>query len=94
MMEMIIPADWRISKDWVQFIMVAPEKNIVAVFTGRLSPKDFIIPIDLLTSYIIAAVKSPTSLPENTIGEKALKSKSALWQNTNPSDREKSNKKS
>ena len=77
-----------------QFIMVAPEKNIVAVFTGRLSPKDFIIPIDLLSSYIIAAVKSPTSLPENTIGEKALKSKSALWQNTNPSDREKSNKKS
>jgi hypothetical protein len=33
--------------------MVAPEKNIVAVFTGRLSPKDFTIPIDLLSTYIL-----------------------------------------
>ena len=72
-----------------QFIMVAPDKNIVAVFTGRLSPKDFLIPLDLLAQYIIPAVKSPNALPENTIGEKALKSKSALWQNTNPSEREK-----
>jgi CubicO group peptidase (beta-lactamase class C family) len=77
-----------------QFIMVAPEKNIVAIFTGRLSPEDFTIPIDLLSSYIISAVKSPTPLPENTIGKKALESKSTLWQNTNPSDRENSKKKS
>jgi len=77
-----------------QFIMVAPDKNIVAVFTGRLSPKDFLIPLDLLAQYIIAAVKSPTALPENTIIKKALKAKGALWQNTNPSDREKSKKKS
>jgi CubicO group peptidase (beta-lactamase class C family) len=77
-----------------QFIMVAPDKNIVAVFTGRLSPNDFLIPLDLLSQYIIPAVKSPTALPENTIGKKALESKSALWQNTNPSDREKSKKKS
>ena len=77
-----------------QFIMVAPEKNIVAVFTGRLSPKDFFIPLDLLASNIIPAVKSPTPLPENTIKKKALNSISTLWQNTNPSDREKANKKS
>ena len=77
-----------------QFIMVAPEKNIVAVFTGRLNPKDFLIPLDLLAQYVIPAVKSPNALPENTIGKKALKSKSALWQNTNPSDRDKSKKKS
>ena len=77
-----------------QFIMVVPDKNIVAVFTGRLSPKDFLIPLDLLAQYIIPAIKSPTALPENTIGKKALESKSALWQNTNPSDREKSKKKS
>ena len=76
-----------------QFIMVAPEKDIVAVFTGGLSPKDFTIPIDLFSSYIISAVKSPTPLPENTAGKKALKSKSTLWQNTNPSDRENSKKK-
>ena len=77
-----------------QFIMVAPNKNIVAVFTGRLSPKEFLIPLDLLAQYIIPAVKSPTALPENIIGKKTLKSKSALWQNTNPSDREKFKKKS
>ena len=77
-----------------QFIMVAPDKNVVAVFTGRLSPKDFLIPIDLLAQYIIPAVKSPTALPENTTGKKALKSKSALWQNTSPSDRDKSKKQS
>ena len=77
-----------------QFIMVAPEKNIVAVFTARLSPNDFLIPLDLLTQYIIPAVKSPAALPENAIGKKALKSQSALWQNTSPSDREKSKKQS
>jgi hypothetical protein len=65
----------------------------VAVFTGRLSPNDFLIPFDLLAQYIIPAAKSPTALPENTIGEKALKSKSALWQNTKPSDRKKSKQK-
>ena len=77
-----------------QFIMVVPDKNIVAVFTGRLSPQDFLIPLDLLAQYIIPAVKSPTALPENAIGKNALKLKSALWQNTKPSDREKSKEKS
>ena len=72
-----------------QYIMIVPEKNLVAVFTGRLSPKDFTIPIDLLSSYIIPAVKSKTSLSENTIGRKALESKITLWQHTNPSDRKK-----
>jgi CubicO group peptidase (beta-lactamase class C family) len=76
-----------------QFIMVAPDKNIVAVFTGRLSPEDFLIPLDLLAQYIIPAIKSPNALPENAIGREELKSKSALWQNTNPSEREKSEKK-
>ena len=50
-----------------QFIMVAPDKHIVAIFTGRLSPKDFLIPLDLLAQYIIPAIKSPTALPENSI---------------------------
>ena len=77
-----------------QFIMVAPDMNIVAVFTGRLSPNDFLIPLDLLAQYIIPAVQSPYALPENAVGYKVLKSKSALWQNTNPSDRETSKKKS
>jgi CubicO group peptidase (beta-lactamase class C family) len=77
-----------------QFIMVAPDKNIVVVFTGRLSPEDFLIPLDLLVQYIIPAVKSQNALSENTFGKKALELKSALWQNTNPLEREKPENKS
>ncbi len=76
-----------------QFIMVAPEKNMIAVFTSSLSGKDFYIPLGLLASYIIPAVKSPTPLPENPNGAKALKSVITLWQNTSPIGREKINKK-
>jgi CubicO group peptidase (beta-lactamase class C family) len=72
-----------------QFIMVAPEKNMVAVFTGRLSPKDFAIPLDFLAAYLIPAVKSSTTLPENPQAEETLQIRSTLWQSTNPSDREK-----
>ena len=42
-----------------QFIMVVPEKNIVAVFTSSLGQEDFYIPLGLLAAYIIPAVKSP-----------------------------------
>jgi CubicO group peptidase (beta-lactamase class C family) len=72
-----------------QFIIVAPEKNIVAVFTSRLDPEDFYTPLVLWAAYIIPAVKSPTPLPENPDGEKALKSVKALWQTTHPMDRRK-----
>jgi len=74
-----------------QFIMVAPERNMVVVFTGRLSPQDFLIPLNMLSSFIIPAIKSTTYLPENTNAEQALKSKTTLWQNINPSDRQKIN---
>ena len=72
-----------------QFIIVVPEKNLVAVFTARLSPQDFSLPLDFLASYIIPAVKSENALPENANGVKLLKSKTTLWQNTSPVDREK-----
>lgn len=68
-----------------QYIMVAPEKNIVAVFTGMVN-KDF-IPLDLFASYILPAVKSATSLPENPQGEKELKALSQRWQKTKPANR-------
>jgi CubicO group peptidase (beta-lactamase class C family) len=77
-----------------QFIMVAPEKNIVAVFTGSLDPEDFYIPLGLLASHIIPAVKSPTPLPENPKGEKALKSVVTLWQTTSKIERRKMSRKS
>ena len=76
-----------------QFIMVAPEKNVVAVFTSTLNRRDVYIPLGLLAAYIIPAVKSPIPLPENPNEAKALKSIINLWQNTNPIGRKKINKK-
>jgi CubicO group peptidase (beta-lactamase class C family) len=70
-----------------QFIMVAPEKNIVSVFTSSLSPGDLRIPLGLLASHIMPAVKSPTPLPENPNGEKAFKTAISLWQTTSLGDR-------
>ncbi len=70
-----------------QFIMVAPEKNLVAVFTGRLSPQEFLIPLDFMKSYIINAVKAEEPLPFNQEGEKLLNNISEQWQNTKPSER-------
>jgi CubicO group peptidase (beta-lactamase class C family) len=76
-----------------QFIVVAPEKNMIAVFTSSLNPEDAYSPLGLFTSYIIPAAKSPTPLPENPNGEKALKSLITLWQTTSLVDRwEMSNK--
>ena len=72
-----------------QFIMVVPEKNVVAVFTSRLGQEDFYAPLGLLAAYIIPAVKSSTPLPENKDGEKALQSAISRWQTTHPTDRRK-----
>ena len=77
-----------------QYIFVVPENNIVAVFTSNLDRKDWNIPTGFLKSNIISSVKSDKPLPENSQAEKALKSKITRWQNTDPSDREKSEKKS
>ena len=70
-----------------RFLIVTPEKNILAVFTSSLGPEDIYSPLGLLTSYIIPAVKSPTPLPENPNGEKELKSLITLWQTTSLFDR-------
>ena len=72
-----------------QYIVVVPDKNLLIVFTGSLSVKDIYIPLGLLAAYIIPAVKSPTTLPDNPNGEKALKSKINLWRTTSPASREK-----
>jgi CubicO group peptidase (beta-lactamase class C family) len=67
-----------------QYLMVAPEKNMVVVFTGDLSRKDVYIPLGLLSAYILPGVKSPTPLLENPKAEKALKSASSRWQHPTP----------
>ena len=67
--------------------MVVPEKNLVGVFTGRLSPQEFLIPVDLMKLYIITAVKAEVPLPSNQEGEKLLDTISNQWQDTKPSER-------
>jgi len=74
-----------------QFIVVAPEKNLVAVFTGSLVQEDFYIPLGLLAAYIMPAAASQTPLPENSAGQKALDDKIVRWQETSHVDREKRN---
>ena len=72
-----------------QYMMVAPDKNMLAVFTGSLSRKDTSIPLGLLAAYLIPAVQSSTPLPENPHAAHALKSVTTRWQNTGPTGREK-----
>ena len=70
-----------------QFIMVAPEKNFVTVFTGRLRLEEFSIPLTLMKSYIITSIKGKAPLPSNPKRYNLLRAKSKEWQNTSPSDR-------
>jgi len=56
-----------------QRIFVVRGKDLVVVFTGTMIPSNFIVPRDLLKSFIIPAVKSSTVLPENPKGGEALK---------------------
>jgi CubicO group peptidase (beta-lactamase class C family) len=72
-----------------QHIIVSPEKKMVVVFTSSLLDRkgDYRIPLDLLAYHIMPALKSSSSLPENPIGEKALKSIIAQWQTTSIGDR-------
>jgi len=55
-----------------QYIIVVPEKNVVAVFTSSLIQKDTWAPMGLLFSHILPAVKSSKPLPENYEALKSL----------------------
>ena len=68
-----------------QFIIVAPEKNIVAVFTSSLLPEDFFVPLGLLSTYILPSVKSSVPLSKNSKEEKKLKS--SIRKNVNLANR-------
>lgn len=70
-----------------QFILVAPEEKIITVFTSSLILKDMYIPVGLLGAFILPAVKSPASLPENPDVKKEISSLITLWQTTNPQAR-------
>lgn len=72
-----------------QFLIISPDKNMLAVFNSRLYTEDIFIPINLLTTYIIPAIQSKTSLPENPNGQEALISKVNRWQTTSATERRK-----
>ena len=68
--------------------MVAPEKNLLAVFTGSLDLKDTTIPLGLLAAYLIPATTSPTPLLENPDAAQELTSVTTRWRQTGPTGRE------
>lgn len=76
-----------------QFIIIAPDKNLVSVFTSRLYSEDTFIPVNLFMTYITSAIQAPISLSENPKGKEALKSKVARWQTTSSVERRKINRK-
>ena len=51
-----------------QYIIVAPDKNLVVVFTSDLQERDFYLPQELLDEYILPACRANTSLPANPDG--------------------------
>jgi CubicO group peptidase (beta-lactamase class C family) len=59
-----------------QYIFVIPKQEIVVVFTSNLPRFQMAIPIGLVESYVIPAVKSSRPLPENEEAIATLKYKS------------------
>jgi CubicO group peptidase (beta-lactamase class C family) len=57
-----------------QYILVAPELDIVVVFTSELAERDFYVPQQLFEAYIRPAVRSDAPLPGNAEGVALLQS--------------------
>ncbi len=57
-----------------QYILVAPELDMVVVFTSQLAERDFYVPQRLFERYIRPAVQSSGPLPENAEGVALLQS--------------------
>jgi CubicO group peptidase (beta-lactamase class C family) len=55
-----------------QFILVVPARDLVVVFTSDLAERDTLVPVSLLSEFIIPAVRSTRPLPENPGGVAAL----------------------
>jgi len=58
-----------------QYIFVIPKFELMVVFTSNLSDKEMTIPIDLVKTYIIPAVKDMKPLSENEKAITTLRSK-------------------
>jgi len=57
-----------------QYILVAPELDMVVVFTSELAERDFYLPQRLFEAYIRPAARSDAPLPENGEGIALLQS--------------------
>jgi CubicO group peptidase (beta-lactamase class C family) len=57
-----------------QYILVAPELDMVVVFTSELAERDFYLPQRLFEAYIRPAVRSDAPMPENAEGSALLRS--------------------
>ena len=83
---------WKVSDQgyfWVpgtggQIIAVAPDQDVVAVFTGSESTSETSWPLDLFERYILAAVRSDDRLPANPQALAALKNGIAALEHPQP----------
>ncbi|MBN2072736.1 MAG: serine hydrolase [Actinobacteria bacterium] len=57
-----------------QYIMIVPGKNLLVVFTGKLSGIDVFLPATMLNKYIIPSVVSDEPLPVNSTAQNKLAS--------------------
>ena len=57
-----------------QYIIVAPEQDLVVVFTSQLGDRDFYLPQRLFERYILSSVESSNPLAENAEGTALLQS--------------------
>jgi CubicO group peptidase (beta-lactamase class C family) len=57
-----------------QYIVVAPRQDLVVVFTSHLAERDFYLPQQLLSNYILPAALSNTPLAESKQGTALLQS--------------------
>jgi CubicO group peptidase (beta-lactamase class C family) len=58
-----------------QFVFVVPDKDMVIVFVSDLEERDFYVPQELLTDWILPAARSTRPLPENPDGVTLLESR-------------------
>lgn len=72
-----------------QRIYVLKEKQMVVVFTGRLTKLTRFLPNGILRRYIMAAVQSDQPLPENKAALNRLKAADRFWQTADHVDRDK-----
>jgi CubicO group peptidase (beta-lactamase class C family) len=64
-----------------QYIVVVPDKDMVVVFVSDLEERDFYVPQELLTDFIIPAAKSTTPLSDNPDGVALLESRTEALAN-------------